>query len=85
MAKFTETDGAILYSDGASCVASTVAAFAKRGDLIIADESIYEALGTGIILSRANVKYFKHNDMDDLRKVLERVQATDESLGRKKK
>jgi serine palmitoyltransferase len=84
MAKFTETDGAILYSDGASCVASTVAAFAKRGDLIIADESIYEALGTGITLSRANVKYFKHNDMDDLRKVLERVQATDESLGRKK-
>jgi len=84
MAKFTETDGAILYSDGASCVASTVAAFAKRGDLIIADESIYEALGSGITLSRANVKYFKHNDMDDLRKVLERVQATDESLGRKK-
>lgn len=83
MAKFFHTDGAILYSDGASCAASTVAAFAKRGDLLVVDEGVYEALGTGVTLSRANVKYFKHNDMQDLRRVLERVQATDESLGRK--
>lgn len=83
MAKFFHTEGAILYSDGASCAASTVAAFAKRGDLLVVDEGVYEALGTGVTLSRANVKYFKHNDMQDLRRVLERVQATDESLGRK--
>lgn len=84
MTSFLETDGAILYSDGAAASASTVAAFAKRGDLLVVDEGIYEALGTGVILSRANVKYFKHNDMEDLRRVLERVQATDESLNRKK-
>lgn len=83
MADFMKTDGAILYSDGASCAASSVAAFAKRGDLLVVDEGIYEALGTGVTLSRANIKYFKHNDMQDLRRVLERVQATDESLGRK--
>ena len=83
MAVFTKTAGAILYSDGASCAASTVAAFAKRGDLLVVDEGVYEALGTGVTLSRANIKYFKHNDMQDLRRVLERVQATDESLGRK--
>ncbi len=83
MAEFTKCQGAILYSDGASCSASTVAAFAKRGDLLVVDEGVYEALGTGVTLSRANVKYFKHNDMEDLRRVLERVQATDESLGRK--
>ena len=84
MAAFMKTDGAILYTDGASCAASTVAAFAKRGDLLVVDEGVYEALGTGVTLSRANIKYFKHNDMQDLRRVLERVQATDESLGRKK-
>jgi serine palmitoyltransferase len=71
------------YSDGAAACASTVAAFAKRGDLILVDEGVYEALGTGVTLSRANVKYFKHNDMDDLRRVMERVRATDISLGRK--
>jgi len=83
MAQFCHTDGAILYSDGASCAASTVAAFAKRGDLLVVDEGVYEALGTGVTLSRANIKYFKHNDMHDLKRVLQRVQATDESLGRK--
>lgn len=84
MASFFNTDSAILYSDGAAASASTVAAFAKRGDLLVVDEGIYEALGTGVILSRANVKYFKHNDMEDLRRVLESIEATDESLNRKK-
>lgn len=82
--KFTNTSSAILYSDGASCSASTIAAFANRGDLLVVDEGVYEALGTGINLSRANVKYFKHNDMDDLRRVLERIEATDQQLGRQK-
>ncbi|GAX13909.1 serine palmitoyltransferase [Fistulifera solaris] len=83
MAKFIGTDDAILYSDGASTVSSTVAAFAKRGDLIVADEGIYEPLMTGVSLSRANVKWFKHNDMADLQKVLAQVQESDIKLGRK--
>jgi serine palmitoyltransferase len=84
MVSFLQTDGAILYSDGAAASTSTVAAFAKRGDLLVVDEGVYESLGTGVTLSRANVKYFKHNDMEDLRRVLERIQETDEALNRKK-
>jgi len=80
---FLQVDGAILYSDGASTCSSTVAAFAKRGDLIIADEGIYEPLIAGVKLSRAYVKWFKHNDMDDLRNVLENVRHTDKKLKRK--
>mmetsp|Transcript_14100 Transcript_14100/g.22022 ORF Transcript_14100/g.22022 Transcript_14100/m.22022 type:complete len:586 (-) Transcript_14100:16-1773(-) len=83
IAKFTGTDQAILYSDGASAVSSTVAAFAKRGDLLVVDEGVYEPLVTGVTLSRANVKWFRHNDMEDLRRVLERIRTTDEKLGRK--
>jgi serine palmitoyltransferase len=82
-AKFLSTDGAIMYSDGASTCSSTIAAFAKRGDLLVVDEGIYEPLMTGVTLSRAHVKWFKHNDMQDLRRVLEKVQATDQQLGRK--
>jgi serine palmitoyltransferase len=63
MASFVETDGAILYSDGASAVSSTVAAFAKRGDLLVVDDGVYEPLVTGVSLSRANIKWFRHNDM----------------------
>jgi len=73
MSDFLGTEGAILYSDGASAATSTVAAFAKRGDLLVVDEGCNEALLVGVTLSRANVRYFRHNNVRDLRRVLERV------------
>ena len=57
------SEGAILYSDGASTISSTVAAFCKRGDLLVVDEGVCEPLIAGVKLSRAYVKWFKHNDM----------------------
>mmetsp|Transcript_8483 Transcript_8483/g.17131 ORF Transcript_8483/g.17131 Transcript_8483/m.17131 type:complete len:653 (+) Transcript_8483:94-2052(+) len=83
MSSFLQTEGAVLYSDGASAVTSTVAAFAKRGDLLIVDEGVNEALLTGVSLSRANVRYFRHNDVKDLRRLLEKVRANDIALKRK--
>ena len=83
VSNFLGTEGAILYSDGASASTSTLAAFAKRGDLLIVDEGVNEALLVGINLSRANVRYFRHNDMKDLRRILEKVQQQDVSLKRK--
>jgi serine palmitoyltransferase len=63
MAQFTNTEGAIMYSDGASTVTSTIAAFAKRGDLLVVDDGVYEPIVTGVTLSRANVEWFQHNNM----------------------
>ncbi|KAG7374600.1 8-amino-7-oxononanoate synthase [Nitzschia inconspicua] len=83
ISKFTNTDGAIMYSDGASTCSSTVAAFAKRGDVLVVDEGVYEPLSTGVYLSRANVHWFRHNDVDDLERVLKELQANDKKLGRK--
>ncbi|KAL3767268.1 hypothetical protein ACHAW5_002071 [Stephanodiscus triporus] len=83
MADFLGTEGAILYSDGASASTSTVAAFAKRGDLLIVDEGVNEALLVGVTLSRANVRYFRHNNVRDLRRVLEKVASQDEACGRR--
>ncbi len=83
ISRFCGTDQAILYSDGASTCSSTVAAFAKRGDLLVVDEGVYEPLTTGVTLSRANVHWFKHNDMEDLERVLKELQLKDKKLGRK--
>lgn len=63
ISKYTQTEGAIMYSDGAATVSSTIAAFAKRGDLLVVDDGVYEPIVTGVSLSRANVKWFRHNDM----------------------
>ena len=83
VAEFCGTDDAILYSDGASTVSSTIAAFGKRGDLLVVDEAVYEPIRSGIVLSRANVLWFAHNDMVDLKRVLTSVRERDKKLGRK--
>jgi serine palmitoyltransferase len=75
MAKFMGAEEAISYSDAASSVSSTLPAFAKKGDLLIADEGVYEPILTAINLSRAQVRYFKHNDMVDLERVLKQVRC----------
>lgn len=82
IATFCEVDDAILYSDGASTVTSTIAAFCKRGDVVVVDEGVYEPIRTGIKLSRANVKWYKHADMEDLKTVLSGIAASDKKVGR---
>eukprot|EP00571_Detonula_confervacea_P003067 CAMPEP_0172317496 /NCGR_PEP_ID=MMETSP1058-20130122/31800_1 /TAXON_ID=83371 /ORGANISM="Detonula confervacea, Strain CCMP 353" /LENGTH=566 /DNA_ID=CAMNT_0013032071 /DNA_START=398 /DNA_END=2098 /DNA_ORIENTATION=- len=83
VSSFLGTEGAILYSDGASAATSTIAAFAKRGDLLIVDEGVSESLLVGVTLSRANVRYFRHNDTKDLRRILENIERQDEARKRK--
>ncbi len=57
MAKFMGAEEAISYSDAASSVSSTLPAFAKKGDLLIVDEAVYEPIQTAINLSRAQVTW----------------------------
>eukprot|EP00611_Tribonema_gayanum_P000410 TRINITY_DN10280_c0_g1_i1.p1 TRINITY_DN10280_c0_g1~~TRINITY_DN10280_c0_g1_i1.p1 ORF type:complete len:508 (+),score=135.00 TRINITY_DN10280_c0_g1_i1:182-1705(+) len=82
-AAFMRTEAAISYSDSAATVSSCIAAFAKRGDLILADMGVHEAVQTGLDLSRSTVRFFKHNDMDDLLRVLQEVEQEDVSTGRR--
>ena len=55
-----------------SCL-SSVASFAQKGDVILADKNIHSCLWDGIRLSMATVERFSHNSPDDLRDVLSAV------------
>lgn len=55
-----------------SCLAS-VAAFAQKGDFILADKNIHSCLWDGIRLSMASVERFSHNNPLDLREVASSV------------
>jgi 8-amino-7-oxononanoate synthase len=55
-----------------SCL-SSVASFAQKGDLILADKNIHSCLWDGIRLSMATVERFSHNSPEDLRDVLAAV------------
>lgn len=83
LAKFYGTDGAIIYSDTVSTSSSVVPAFAKRGDLIVCDDGVSSPILVGLRLSRAKILYFKHNDMKDLERVLQKVAKGYAKSGRK--
>ncbi|KAJ3162630.1 serine palmitoyltransferase component [Geranomyces michiganensis] len=73
IARFMGVQDAIVYSQGFSTIGSVIPAFSKRGDIIVADEGVNFAVQIGLRISRSNVKYFKHNDMADLERVLQQV------------
>jgi len=81
ISQFYGVQEAIVYSDGIACVSSVIPAFSKRGDLIICDEGAHFGIQQGILLSRSNVLYFRHNDMNDLERVLQEVREKDFARG----
>jgi serine palmitoyltransferase len=85
IAKFLDCQESILYSDGIACVASVIPAFAKKGDLIICDTGVHFGIQQGITLSRSNVLFFKHNDMTELKRILEDVKEKEMKSGSSKK
>lgn len=65
-----QVEEAVLYSYGFSTVASAIPAYAKSSDVIFVDESVHFAIQQGLRASRSRIKYFKHNDVDDLHRLL---------------
>jgi len=84
LSKFMHVPEAISYSDSASAISSAIPAFAKKGDLLLVDEACNEPILTGLNLSRATVQTFKHNNMADLKALLESIAKDDARLRRDK-
>ncbi|KAK9766891.1 serine palmitoyltransferase component [Basidiobolus ranarum] len=77
IANFLGTEDAIIYSQGFSTISSVIPAYVKRGDLIVCDEGANFAIQKGIQISRCKVRYFKHNDINDLEGVLQSILCED--------
>lgn len=71
LAAFLGAEQAVLYSYGFSTIASAIPAYAKKGDIIFVDECVNFAIQKGLDASRSKIKYFRHNDVDHLRQLLE--------------
>jgi serine palmitoyltransferase len=73
VAAFLGTAACIIYAQAFSTVSSVIPAFSKRGDIIVADKGVSFAIRKGIQISRSTVRWYEHNDMEDLERVLEKV------------
>lgn len=70
LAKFLEVEETCVYSYGFSTIASAIPSYAKRRDIIFADEHVWFAIQKGIDASRSKVYYFKHNNMEHLEELI---------------
>lgn len=48
--------------------------------MIFSDEAVHFAIQKGLNASRSRVQYFKHNDMEDLERLLIEQQKTDKKV-----
>lgn len=74
LAKALGTEAALVLAQGYSAVAGVIPAFAKRNDIIVADEGVSFAVQRGISLSRSRQHWYQHNDAQNLETVLTQIQ-----------
>lgn len=70
VARFLQQEDAMLVSMGYATNSTTIPAIAGPGSLIISDELNHTSLRAGVRLSGANIRTFKHADMNDLEELL---------------
>jgi 8-amino-7-oxononanoate synthase len=76
LAAFLGKEACHIHAAGYLSCLSGVAAFAQKGDTILADKNIHSCLWDGIRLSTATVERFSHNSPDDLRAVASSLPAS---------
>ena len=73
LAEFLGREACHVHAAGYISCLSSVAAFAQKGDVILADKNIHSCLWEGIRLSMATTERFSHNNPLDLREVASSV------------
>lgn len=73
LAEFEHKDDALCFSTGFSVNAGVLAVVVGRGDYIICDDRDHASIVDGRRLSFATQLHYKHNDMADLERVLQKL------------
>lgn len=71
LARFLGAEGCIIYGQDFSTSISVLPSFLKRGDILIVDGGVNIALQKAALISRCNIEWFNHNDLDHLEQILE--------------
>jgi glycine C-acetyltransferase len=71
LAAFKKAEACITFQSGFSANLATIPALVGRGDVIFSDELNHASIIDGCRLSRASTVRYKHNDVDDLQRVIE--------------
>jgi len=73
LARFKKKESVLLFPTGYSANLGAVAGLMRPGDWVIADQWAHASIVDGVILSKANARFFRHNDVNDLEKKLKKA------------
>ncbi|KAI1332219.1 aminotransferase class I and II [Xylariaceae sp. FL0255] len=73
IASFLGTQSSIVYAHAFSTITSVIPCFCKRGDVIVADNMVNYSIRKGLEASRSIIRWYNHNDMEDLERVMKKV------------
>jgi len=76
LAAFLGREACHVHAAGYLSCMSSVASFAQKGDVILADKNLHSCLWDGIRLTHATAERFSHNSPDDLRSVAATVSGS---------
>lgn len=77
LAKFKRAEASLTYPTGFMANSGLIPQLAGEGDLIISDQLNHGSIIDGVRLTRADRAIYKHNDMEDLARVLEEAENHD--------
>lgn len=73
LAEWVGKEAALVFSTGMQTNLGTVSALVGRGDYVILDKEDHASIVDGARLGYGNIERFRHNDMDNLERVLKKL------------
>jgi 8-amino-7-oxononanoate synthase len=73
LAEFVGKEAALVFSTGYQTNLGTVSALLGKNDVAILDKDAHACIVDGVAMSRGTMKRFKHNDVEDLERVLQSI------------
>ncbi|KAF6015245.1 hypothetical protein HII13_000180 [Brettanomyces bruxellensis] len=74
LAKFLGAEEGIIYGQDYCTPTSVLPCFLKRGDIVVVDGGVRLALQKAALISRCDVEWFNHNDLDHLEQILSNLE-----------
>jgi 8-amino-7-oxononanoate synthase len=75
MAAYIDKEAALVFSTGYQTNLGTISSLIGRNDYVITDKDDHASIVDGCRLSFGTMKRYRHNDMDDLERVLSKLPA----------
>jgi len=73
LAEYVEKEAALVFSTGYQVNLGTISAIIGRGDTVVTDKDDHASIVDGCRLSFGTMKRYRHNDMEDLERVLAKI------------